>query len=186
MSAASNMAPSTPYLTIRSCVFLIFDTCFKCQSQIVSTYLTTFNCFLGIPTVLFSTINASCRSQWPRGLRRRSAATRLLRLWVRIPLGTWMSVCCEVCMLSGRSLCDGPITRPEESYRLRCVVVCDLEKPQVWGGHSPRFGCKRHKKKNQCLLFRVTSGHAFNLGKRGDTYNYKSRGRKIKHLRFIN
>ena len=30
-------------------------------------------------------------------------------------------------MLSGRGLCDEPITRPEESYRLCCVVVCDLE-----------------------------------------------------------
>ena len=30
-------------------------------------------------------------------------------------------------MLSGRSLCDELITRPEESYRLCCVVVCDLE-----------------------------------------------------------
>ena len=30
-------------------------------------------------------------------------------------------------MLSGRGLCDGLITRPEESYRLCCVVVCDLE-----------------------------------------------------------
>jgi len=29
--------------------------------------------------------------------------------------------------LSGRSLCDELITRPEESYRLCCVVVCDLE-----------------------------------------------------------
>jgi len=29
--------------------------------------------------------------------------------------------------LSGRGLCDELITRPEESYRLRCVVVCDLE-----------------------------------------------------------
>jgi len=29
--------------------------------------------------------------------------------------------------LSGRGLCDEPITRPEESYRLWCVVVCDLE-----------------------------------------------------------
>jgi len=27
------------------------------------------------------------RSQWPRGLRRRSAAARLLRSWVRIPPG---------------------------------------------------------------------------------------------------
>ena len=30
-------------------------------------------------------------------------------------------------MLSGRGLCDERITRPEESYRLWCVVMCDLE-----------------------------------------------------------
>ena len=30
-------------------------------------------------------------------------------------------------VLSGRGLCDELITRPEESYRQRCVVVCDLE-----------------------------------------------------------
>jgi len=30
-------------------------------------------------------------------------------------------------MLSGRGLCDGLITRPEESYRLWRVVVCDQE-----------------------------------------------------------
>jgi hypothetical protein len=33
----------------------------------------------------------------------------------------------EYCVLSGRGLCDELITRPEESYRLWCVVVCDLE-----------------------------------------------------------
>ena len=38
-----------------------------------------------------------------------------------------MFVCCECCVLSGRGLCDEPITRPEESYPLWCVVVCDLE-----------------------------------------------------------
>jgi len=38
-----------------------------------------------------------------------------------------MFVCCEYCVLSGRGLCDELITRPEESYRLWCVVVCDLE-----------------------------------------------------------
>jgi len=32
-------------------------------------------------------------------LRRRSAAARLLRLWVRIPQGAWMSVCCECCVV---------------------------------------------------------------------------------------
>jgi len=30
-------------------------------------------------------------------------------------------------VLSVRGLCDELITRPEESYRLWCVVVCDLE-----------------------------------------------------------
>ena len=38
-----------------------------------------------------------------------------------------MDVCCECWVLSGRGLCDGLISRPEESYRLWCVVVCDLE-----------------------------------------------------------
>jgi len=38
-----------------------------------------------------------------------------------------MSVYCECCVLSGRSLCEELITRPEESYRLWCVIVCDLE-----------------------------------------------------------
>jgi hypothetical protein len=55
-----------------------------------------------------------CRSQWPRRLRRRSAAARLLRLWVRVPPGAWMSVCYECCVLSRRGLCVGLITRPEK------------------------------------------------------------------------
>ena len=38
-----------------------------------------------------------------------------------------MFVCCGCYVLSGRGLCDELITRPEESYRLWCVVVCDLE-----------------------------------------------------------
>jgi len=67
------------------------------------------------------------RSLWPRCLRRTSTAARLLRLWVRISPGAWIFVCCECCVLSGRELCDGLITRPEESYRLWRVVVCDQE-----------------------------------------------------------
>jgi hypothetical protein len=27
--------------------------------------------------------------------------------------------------LSGKGLCDGPIPRPEESFGLWCVIVCD-------------------------------------------------------------
>ena len=64
------------------------------------------------------------RSYWPRGLWRRSTAARLLRLWVRIASGeAWMSVCRECCVLSGSGLCEGLISRPEESYRLWCVVM---------------------------------------------------------------
>jgi len=51
-------------------------------------YLRSYSCWI-------------CRSQWPHGLRRRSAAARLLRLWVRIPSEgldiclLWV-VCCKV------------------------------------------------------------------------------------------
>ena len=54
----------------------------------------------------------------PHGLRRRSAAARLLRSWARIQSRTWKFVCCECYVLSGRGLCDELITRPEGSYRL--------------------------------------------------------------------
>jgi hypothetical protein len=61
-----------------------------------------------------------------RSKRRGSAAAHLLRSWDRIPPEAWMFVCCECCVLSGRGLCDELITRPEESYRLWYVVMCDL------------------------------------------------------------
>ena len=54
------------------------------------------------------------RSQWPRGLRRGSAAARFLGLSVRIPPGAWMClslvgvVCCQVeVSVSGSSLVHG-------------------------------------------------------------------------------
>jgi hypothetical protein len=83
--------------------------------------------FILSPFVLIIVIKLFGRSQWARGLRRRSAAARLLRLWVRISPGAWIFVWYDCCVLSGRGLCDELITRREESYRLRCVVVCDLE-----------------------------------------------------------
>ena len=91
------------------------------------------------------------QSQWPRGLRRRSAAARLLRSWVRIPPGPWMSVCCECYVLSGRGLCDELITRPEESYWLWCVVVYDLETSWMrkpW----PTGGCRNKNKQTKHLM----------------------------------
>jgi len=90
-----------------------------------------------------------CRSQWPRGLRRRSAAARLPSLRVRIPPGAWMSLCCECCVLSGRGPCDELITRPEDSYRLWCVVVRDLETSWMrrpW----PTGSCRAKNKQQKC------------------------------------
>jgi hypothetical protein len=58
-----------------------------------------------------------------------------------------MFVCCECCVLSGRSLCDGLIIRPEDSYRLCYVDECDLETSWMrrpW----PTGGCRAKLKKN--------------------------------------
>jgi hypothetical protein len=64
----------------------------------------------------------NAHSQWPRGLRRGSAAARLLGLRVfESRRGVCMSVSYKCCMLSGMDLCDGPILHPEEFYR---VCVC--------------------------------------------------------------
>ena len=72
------------------------------------------------------TVNRSTdrQTRYPRVPRRGSAAARLVGLRVRIPPAAWMCFCC---VLSGRGFCDKLITRPEESYRLWCVVVFDLE-----------------------------------------------------------
>jgi hypothetical protein len=61
----------------------------------------------------------------------RPQAAHLLRSWVRIPPGAWIFVCCQCRVLSGRGLCEELITRPEESYQLWCVVVCDLETSRI-------------------------------------------------------
>jgi len=105
---------------------------------------------------LIPTRCSNCRSQWPRGLRSMSAASRLLRLWVRIPPGAWMDVCRECFVLSGGGLCDELITRPEESYRLWCVVVCDLgtswmRRPWPNGGC-----CAKNKQTNKQMQQLIT------------------------------
>ena len=89
---------------------------------------------------LFNGIQVIRRSQWSSGLRRGFAAVRLLGLRVRIPPVAWISVSRECCVWSGTSLCEEPITRLEESYRLWCVTVCDTETSKMkrpW----PASGC---------------------------------------------
>ena len=97
------------------------------------------------------------RSAWPRGLRRRSAAARLLRLWVRIPPGAWMSVCCERSVLSVRRLWDQLITQPEESYRLclrRCVWSRNLVNEEALAKLGGGAVSPKTKKKSKFNLFR--------------------------------
>jgi hypothetical protein len=63
------------------------------------------------------------RSQLPRGVKRGSAAARLRGLWARIQPGQgYLSVVNVV--LSGTSLWDRSIIRPEDSYRVCVCFVC--------------------------------------------------------------
>jgi len=59
-----------------------------------------------------------------------------------------MSVCCECCVLPGRGLCDELIARPEESYWLLCVFVCDLETSWI-RMLLPTGGMSRKKKEKR-------------------------------------
>jgi len=60
-------------------------------------------------------------------------------------------------VLSGRGLCDELITRPEKSYRLCCVVVCDIETSWMrtpW----PTEGCRaKNKHLGWCWTFLIAS-----------------------------
>jgi hypothetical protein len=65
-----------------------------------------------------------------------------------------MFVCWVCCVLSGRGLCDELITRPEESYRLWRVVVCDQETSRTRRS-EPALGCRareREKKKSVMIV----------------------------------
>ena len=87
----------------------------------------------------------------PSCVRRVFTADCLLGLWVRIPPGARISGCWKCSVLSGRGLCDGPIPRPEVSYRLWCVTVCDLQTLKMrrpW----PTLGCCPRKECSSCCI----------------------------------
>jgi len=102
-----------PYLLQNLKVYNHYHNCLSLSLAL--SYISPINTLI---TNLKCIFMLSCRSQWLRSLRRRSMAVCLLRLCVRIPLGAWMSVCCECCVLSDRGPCDMLITHPEESYQL--------------------------------------------------------------------
>jgi len=67
--------------------------------------------------------------------------------------------------LSGTGLCDEPVTRPKESYRLWCVVVCDLETSRMRRPY-PTLGRSATRKKNKLVneLVHVTFLVVMSLG----------------------
>jgi hypothetical protein len=53
---------------------------------------------------------------------------RVLELRVRIPPGAWTFFLREGFVVAGGGVCDGQITRPQESYRVsacHCVITCN-------------------------------------------------------------
>jgi len=59
-----------------------------------------------------------------------------------------MFVYCEYCVLPGRGLGDELITRLEESYRLWCVVMCNLE---TWRMRRPWPALGRSATGKKCI-----------------------------------
>jgi len=82
----------------------------------------------------------SSRSPWPRDLRRRSAAARMRRSWVRIPPRAWMSVVGVVC-------CQKSLRRADHSFRgVLPTVVCCVGSRNLVNEAMARVGPQRHNK----------------------------------------
>ena len=83
----------------------------------------------------------------PRGLRRKSAAARLLESWVRILGGHG---CLSVVCWQVEGTAKKVVTRLEDSYRVCCILVCmcvsGIETSRM-RGPWPTFGRSATKKK---------------------------------------
>ena len=65
-----------------------------------------------------------------------------------------IDVCCECCVFLGRRLSDELITLPEESYRLCCVIVCDIETSWMRRPWS-KAGCRGENKQTDSQFVSV-------------------------------
>ena len=90
--------------------------------------------------------NKECQSYWQRDLRRRSAAARLLRSWVRIPPGAWMSVLSFVCCQVQVSATSWSLVqrRPTDCVASLRVIKKNLKNEEA----IARVGLQRQKKRN--------------------------------------
>jgi len=93
--------------------------------KVVTSLYHNIRCLLNIFTVniifltyLILVFLFICRSQGPRGLRRGSGGRLLVGIVGSNPTGGMGFDTCVCCVLSGRGLSVGLITRPEECYRV--------------------------------------------------------------------
>ena len=98
------------------------------------------------------------RSQWPRGLRHRCTAARLLRSWVRIPPGhRCLSVVGVVC-------CQVEVSATSWSLVQSSPTDCDAS-CSVWSTNlkneeaMARVGPQRHREKNNYEPNLLLYGH---------------------------
>ena len=93
---AVNTSQNRPCLPVRLTIKKPIRLSLPCKwKQVVTWHETNHSPYLPRIILVF------CRSRWPRGLRRRSAAARLLNLWVRFfpglkCLSLVSIVCCQV------------------------------------------------------------------------------------------
>jgi len=83
--------------------------------------------------------------------------------------------------LSGRGLCDELITRPEESYRLCCVVVCDLGTSRMGAPYIYDISRLRVN------IMEVRASNFFKWQKQNRTFvwNPVTKGKKTANVRII-
>ena len=119
-----------------NCVHIIYRTLCRillCLSKQFTMYVNNI-CFYSTATHFDVCTSSSCslllcmlmlmKVLVPVAARRMaSVCGRSLAEIVGSNPGVCMDVCCDCCVLSGRGLCVGLITRPEEFYRLWCVWV---------------------------------------------------------------
>jgi hypothetical protein len=77
-------------------------------------------------------------------------------------------VCCECCVLSGRDLCVGLISRAEESYRVWCA--CDREDPS--GEAMTRNRVKELQENDFCLTVHHQLGKVIQMNQLDATMIY--------------
>jgi hypothetical protein len=89
-----------PFLTPRRVLFKSPKFRLKTDAHNVQSRIKYATCFglLSHRPALITNIKRTF-NQWPRGLRRGSAAESLLGSWVRVPLGGWVFVLYSVCVV---------------------------------------------------------------------------------------